>query len=170
MHGLRRRRPALTPSRVWVAPAALEAMLREARARAPLETGGMLLGYVSPNTDPEDVVIERVIGPGPNAKHFSDRFEPDGHWQQCRLADAYQQSGRITTYLGDWHTHPDGLPEPSWRDWRTARRVARSEAARMSRPLMLIVASNAEETWTAMAYRWARGRLRAVAVSLAADE
>jgi integrative and conjugative element protein (TIGR02256 family) len=138
-------------------------MAGEADASAPNETGGMLLGYVSPNTAPEDVVVEAVIGPGPNAAHRAARFEPDSAWQQEQLARAYEDSGRTTTYLGDWHTHPGGVAVPSRRDRRTARSIARTTAARLPRPFMVILASD-EEGWRAAAYRFQAGRLQAVLI------
>jgi integrative and conjugative element protein (TIGR02256 family) len=136
-------------------------MVGEADVSAPKETGGMLLGYVSPNTAPEHVVIEAVIGPGPDAAHYPDRFEPDSGWQQEELARAYADSGRITTYLGDWHTHPGGVALPSRRDRRTARAIARSKAARMPHPFIVILASD-EDGWRAAAFRYEAGRLHSL--------
>lgn len=143
----------LTPTRLWVTERALEQMVTEAAALAPDETGGMLLGYISPGSEPEDVVIEAVTGPGPSATHQAERFEPDTAWQQNQLARAYEESGRVTTYLGDWHTHPRGVVLPSRRDARTARSIARSKTARMPRPFMVILASD-DEGWHAAAFRY----------------
>jgi integrative and conjugative element protein (TIGR02256 family) len=139
-------------------------MKREADVRAPRETGGILLGYVAPGTEPEDVVVEAVLGPGPNAAHYAHRFEPDSAWQQQQLAQAYAESGRLTTYLGDWHTHPGGVAVPSRRDRRTARAIARSKSARMSRPIMLILASE-HERWRAAAYRFESGKLHSIVMN-----
>lgn len=127
----------MIPTRAWLHRSALDAMLEETLARAPLETGGMLLGYRPTETD--DVVITEVTGPGPGAHHGRRRFRPDGRWQQRRLAEAYASSGRITTFVGDWHCHPDEHPVPSRRDLRTARRTSRRKAARAPHPAMIIV-------------------------------
>jgi integrative and conjugative element protein (TIGR02256 family) len=119
----------------------------------------MLLGYISPASPPDEVVIETVIGPGPGACHYASRFEPDAAWQQSELARSYEDSGRVTTYLGDWHTHPGGLTLPSRRDRRTARAIARTAGARMPSPLMLILASTEKGDWRFAAYRDANGTL-----------
>lgn len=137
-------------------------MAAEAADRAPRETGGMLLGYISPSTSPEEIVIEAVIGPGPAAVHEPTRFEPDSAWQQAHLAQMYERSGRTTTYLGDWHTHPGGAALPSRRDQRTARAIARSKAARAPQPLMLILASD-EDDWSVAAFRYEAGTLHTLA-------
>lgn len=140
-------------------------MIVEADEKAPDETGGMLLGYISVESSPEDLVIEAIIGPGPDARHHRTRFTPDSSWQQDQLARVYADSGRVTTYLGDWHTHPGGVAVPSRIDRRTARRISRSGAARVAMPLTLILASN-EDGWRAVAYRFDCGDLRAVPMKL----
>jgi integrative and conjugative element protein (TIGR02256 family) len=171
---LLRRRPgevaaeAAAATKVWLAEHALMEMLTEAEERSPLETGGMLLGYAAPRAEPEELMVETVLGPGPGSRHFKHRFEPDGAWQERELAKIYQASGRITTYLGDWHTHPGGLPLPSRRDRKTARAIARKKSARMPRPLMLILGSDSKDGWSPAVFRWHKGRLEEVETELLA--
>jgi integrative and conjugative element protein (TIGR02256 family) len=148
--------------RVWIADAVLREMVAEARRHAPLETGGMLLGYEG--VDPVEAVVTTLIGPGPTAEHAFDSFVPDAHWQQAELEIVYAESGRVTTYLGDWHSHPDGGPSPGRKDRRTARRVARSGDARAPHPLTIITASN-EEDWLFAAYRFVGRSFRLLRIS-----
>jgi integrative and conjugative element protein (TIGR02256 family) len=150
--------------RVWIAENALRELSREAAQRTPLETGGLLLGYWSSGPNGEEVLVEDIIGPGPEAQHERRRFTPDAHWQCQQLATAYASSGRITTYLGDWHSHPGGSPTPSRRDRKTARAIAKSPAARAPRPLMLILgegndAAGRAQRWAARLFVWDGGRL-----------
>lgn len=159
---LRRCPKPVATSHAWLVVDALEDMLDEAAGRAPLETGGVLLGYVSPRGEPEHVVVEAVLGPGPRARHSKTQFEPDSRWQEGEIAQRYELSGRITTYLGDWHTHPMGPPLPSRRDRQTARAIAQKKSARMPRPLMLILGFDPEDGWSFVVYRWHRGRLHAI--------
>src|SRR3546814_7384631 len=56
------------------------------------------------------------------------------------------RSGRRETYLGDWHTHPDGTDVLSRADKATLRRIARTPDARAPRPVMLI-ANGEPEQW-----------------------
>ena len=95
-------------------------------------------------------------------KSIAVAFAPNGPWQREELAAVYASSGRITTYLGDWHSHPAGTALPSPKDLRTAKRVARSRAARASRPLTIILMCDDEKGWLAAAYRYSRWRLRPV--------
>jgi integrative and conjugative element protein (TIGR02256 family) len=127
----------------------------------PLETGGVLLGY---GVDDDQVVVETMIGPGPRATHRRNRFEPDSRWQRTQIAEAYVRSGRISRYLGDWHSHPGGSANPSRRDQRTARRIGRHRGAKARRPVMLIM-SNGSDSWESTPYRLLKGRLIEMAIT-----
>jgi integrative and conjugative element protein (TIGR02256 family) len=149
-------------TRIELAPGVREAMGREAERKFPKESGGVLLGYLAPEEKGRVQVLEQ-IGPGPRAVHRSHRFEPDGKWQAKKIAMAYEKSGRIATYLGDWHSHPRGVGWPSRLDRSTARTIARSPEARAPHPLILILFGSPGR-WEIAAFRRARWRLRPVEV------
>lgn len=123
----------------WIKRSAFEEMFYETMRCRAYETGGCLLGYWA--TASKEIVITNVIGPGPNAKHSKRRFKPDHEWQFSRIATIYGDSGRMLTYLGDWHSHPrspnTGL---GWRDWLTLRKIASYPPARTPVPVMALVA------------------------------
>lgn len=127
----------------WLNKNALEQMIHFADNKYALETGGILVGYISKTGEP---VILGVIGPGPGAKHFSFRFIPDHDWQCEQLDICYESSQGKIVYLGDWHTHPNGTPDMSWIDKRTLMRIAQHSASCLTRPLMLIGAGT-PNTW-----------------------
>jgi integrative and conjugative element protein (TIGR02256 family) len=130
-------------------------METEAALHAPDETGGMLIGYWS---DSGDAVITDTIEGGPGAVRRPSRFLPDGNWQQERLDEIYIRSGRVLTFLGDWHSHPLGGVRPSLRDRDTAKKVAKSKEARASQPLTLICAKREGHwRWAVFGYRRRRG-------------
>lgn len=122
---------------VWLSVAEHEALTREAARTYPNETGGILLGYTA---EDETIVVRAIIGPGPNAIHRPTSFVPDHTYQDREVARGYENSGRLWTYLGDWHSHPGGTTRLSTTDRRTLRRIARAPEARVTQPLMLIVA------------------------------
>jgi hypothetical protein len=70
----------------------------------------------------------------------------------------YRDSGRVVTFLGDWHSHPHGLPLPSATDVETAGRTAANERARAPRPLMVILGRDDDE-WLLLAFRYDAGEL-----------
>jgi integrative and conjugative element protein (TIGR02256 family) len=155
MLGLRSRRINVTTT-VWLPDWAREAMLDAAHGKRPAETGGVLLGYEA--EDEDAIVVTQLVGPGPMARHLRTLFEPDGRWQEKEVARRYEESGRRLAYLGDWHSHPDGIAKPSRKDLRTARAIGSHDEARMPRPIMLIVASD-REGWRPSVFRLAGKKL-----------
>ena len=121
----------------WVRNDVLEFLRAEAVRKAPLETGGVLMGYFAqPGNVP---VILWATGPGSRALHLRNYYGPDSEYDESQIADLYEQSGRHLTYLGDWHTHPAPLHHLSRRDKRTLRRIARCHSARVKTPIMLVL-------------------------------
>jgi len=92
----------------------------------------VLLGW----RDGDDRIITGLLGPGPASLHGRFAFVPDHAWQLRRIREAFSSTSGDLDYLGDWHTHPDGVPEMSSRDHQTLHRIAR----RVRRPVMLIAA------------------------------
>ena len=156
----RRKTGRLKSSTVWLPPSVVVQLERESERCRPLETGGVLLGFL----DRDDLGKLQVIsasGPGPRAIHRHNSFTPDALWQERQIADTYEQSGRIVTYLGDWHSHPGGAEGPSRLDRKTAARIARTTAARARYPLSLILV-NPWDGWHVCPYRYARRRLHRI--------
>jgi integrative and conjugative element protein (TIGR02256 family) len=124
----------------WLHTSVLEFMTLEAEAKAPLETGGVLLGYFSqPGSVP---VILYATGPGPHSIHQRYLYKPDSRFDESEIARLYALSGRRVAYLGDWHTHPGSACSLSERDRRTLRRIAICRAARVKTPVMLVLSLN----------------------------
>lgn len=140
----------------WVSPVALEQMMAEADVHADVETGGLLVGYRGEGA----VVVTAVVGPGPGAEHGARHFVPDAPWQAARLAGAYYASGRVHTYIGDWHTHPGGSALLSRQDKRTLARIARHDPARQASPVMAILVPGEQPQFGIWSYQgqWRRPR------------
>jgi integrative and conjugative element protein (TIGR02256 family) len=137
----------------WVDKRLLGLMSAESECWCPKETGGILVGYWSDR----DVVITDIIGPGPKAVHRRYSFTPDAKWQENEIARTYEESGRVITYLGDWHSHPHGTPGLSIKDLVTLLRVAIHKPARAPRPIMGILHNNPQ--WELMVWRFAFSKI-----------
>lgn len=124
---------------VWISQQVLKAIIVEADEHYPHESGGVLIGYFSAD-DPTRCVITDASGPGPHAKHGRYEFLPDARYQAEYIAELYKGSGNIHTYVGDWHTHPDGALMLSGKDKKTMSVIARTPGARLAHPLMAILA------------------------------
>ncbi|WP_179296583.1 MULTISPECIES: Mov34/MPN/PAD-1 family protein [unclassified Mesorhizobium] len=105
----------------------------------PVETGGVLLGW----RDGADRIVTGLLGSGPKALHGRHAFLPDHAWQMIHIREAFEGSSGDLDYLGDWHTHPDGVASMSDLDCRTLSKIAR----RVKSPLMMIAAGGGS-TWT----------------------
>ncbi|WEG09477.1 Mov34/MPN/PAD-1 family protein [Microbacterium horticulturae] len=76
-----------------------------------LETGGALFGHE------HALLVTSASGPGPNAVHQSGYFLRDLEHTQL-AADRAHKVDR-SQWIGEWHTHPSGPPEPSPLDLNT---------------------------------------------------
>lgn len=117
----------------WIPAVLVREMLGDAQHHAPAETGG---GYWASD---DVVVVTAIVDGGPLAVRSPEGFIPDAAHQATRIADLYEDSGRVDTYLGDWHSHPEGSVSLSWTDRRTIRRISRHRPARCPVPLMIVV-------------------------------
>jgi integrative and conjugative element protein (TIGR02256 family) len=133
--------------KIWLRQSAQIDMEVEADRAHPLETGGILIGYATR----DGLVVERIVGPGPMATATRTSFLPDTAFQQAELNRIYQLSAGKETYLGDWHSHPDGSPLISQIDRRTLRRIAAAASARLNTPGMLILAGH-PDNWAIAGY------------------
>lgn len=103
----------------------------------PLESGGVLMGaYVS-----TDIwYVDQIIGPGPRAKHARCRFSPDLDFQAREIAHRFHDTSGRSTYLGDWHSHPDAMHgRLSSVDKEALKEIASAPAAKCPVPLMMIL-------------------------------
>lgn len=165
-----------TAGSIWIPSVVLADLARSADTFAPLETGGVLLGYwvhaPSGTTCEAEAVVTAQIGPGPRAVHRERSFSPDHVYQEEEIARLYHESGRRWNYIGDWHTHPSGPGSLSGRDKATLRRIATTPAARAPFPVMIVLASGAPWVpcaWLAMTSRhrwWSRKPLEVTALRL----
>ena len=107
---------------IWLSHGVAEEMHRLGRRWAPLETGGLLLGW----RDGSDRIVAGLIGAGGNAVHSRHSFEPAHEFQIEELNKVFARTNGDLDYLGDWHTHPAGHVAMSWRDRRTLRKIGRT--------------------------------------------
>ncbi len=54
----------------------------------------------------------------------------------------WKESGRKITYVGDWHTHPEAIPTPSYTDKSTFKDTYRSSKIDQNLLLCVIVGTN----------------------------
>lgn len=108
------------------------------------EAGGILIGrYREPHIE----VIECTTPMPCDVRQRSafDRKDP-GHARVARKR--WKESGHTLTYVGEWHTHPQAVPEPSSTDLANWAAIM----ARGNRPLLFFIQGLASE-WCALGFR-----------------
>lgn len=134
---------------VWLPRTALDQMRADADAWYAKETGGTFMGYWAAR---DTAVVTAIIPAGPHASHERNSFLPDQAWQQAEIARHYENSGRLDTYLGDWHTHPDeDSGRLSWKDKACLKTIIKTPAARNPKPIMVLMCGTPDD-WAL--YSW----------------
>lgn len=124
------------PATIDLAKGLIDICVVEIDRTFPLESGGVLMGRWASQSH---AIVERVIGPGPKARHERYRFMPDLEWQHAKIAEHYRASSGLSTYLGDWHSHPGAMHgELSAVDKRAIRAIIETPEAQCAAPLMAI--------------------------------
>jgi integrative and conjugative element protein (TIGR02256 family) len=146
---------AARPLTLWVPELQLRRIAEEAEDYRPQETGGILLGHRSGI----DVVVREIAGAGPGAVRTTTGMRPDHEYQVRAVRQAFTASHGAVTYLGDWHSHPEGSGELSPRDRRTLRNIAFERDAFCPEPVLLILASRGSGVWVPVAWSGRLGRM-----------
>jgi integrative and conjugative element protein (TIGR02256 family) len=104
--------------RILVSDEARQLIVREAALYRDVETGGILMGrFDSAGT----IHVTHASGPGPNAVHKPAYFMRDTVYCASVLREHYERFG--VDYVGEWHTHVDGLRVPSPGDLITLANI-----------------------------------------------
>lgn len=122
---------ALHTVRVCIEPTAFDFMRQQTLATPGIETGGILVGQVSPGL----VHVHCASGPGPKAVRTATRFERDVKFCQ-EFLDSYVAQGQL--YLGEWHSHPGEENHPSTTDLTSLAQIAQLPQYLTTKPVMLI--------------------------------
>lgn len=127
--------------RLQITPAALAAMSRHVQDRPGVpEAGGVLLGRHILNTD--DIVVDSVTSPMPGDRRNRFRFVRSRRRHQAEIDRVWRESGGTSTYLGEWHTHPELHPRPSLTDRLNWQRKLLVD--RFTDPIFFIIVGGAE--------------------------
>ena len=100
----------------------------------PLETGGILIGSYTEGGNTASVT--RVEGPPSDSKGERNRFYRGTNGLQD-LMEALWKSGEH--YLGEWHSHPGGLPKPSRSDLEQMKAISEDHEAHCPEPILVVI-------------------------------
>lgn len=119
---------------------ALLSIIDEARKHYPNETGGILIGHYN-----EDLRIAVVIEARPRASdsEAGRTWFIRGRKGLTRVLRESWQSGEY--YLGEWHSHPNGLASPSATDDSQLLNIARTPAYKCPEPILVVTGGPVED-------------------------
>ena len=100
------------------------------------EAGGILIGY---RRGPHTHITECTVPSQWDIRHRFGFFRHGTHHQRVALR-RWSETDRMLDYVGEWHTHPENDPTPSWTDVHHWRRIS----AASKRPMILVIVGRAK--------------------------
>jgi len=105
----------------------------------PNECGGIFVGKIDTNKGEAVVDLMRM----PNRFNSSPvLFQRFAGFLNRWLRKIFKESNGDRIYLGEWHSHPNGVPYPSQTDYLTMQKIAVNDNVRIQTPILMIVGYN----------------------------
>lgn len=101
---------------------ALDVFYSEIIKFGEIETGGALIGYIAGDT----IFVEKASNGGKNAIHEELYFHADPNYIDMFIDMEVANSNERYRYLGEWHTHPEIKPSPSYIDLQSLNEIVLS--------------------------------------------
>ncbi len=115
--------------------------LKRQREIGSSEAGGLLLGRTI--RDSKDVIIDTVSLPQALDRMSRFRFVRARRPAQRLVTRTWEESEGVRNYLGEWHTHPEDSPTPSFVDISDWKRIA-AEVQSEHASLLFLIAGRVE--------------------------
>lgn len=114
-----------------------------------LEAAGVLVG----ERRGQHLVINSISEPSifDSRSRFAVNRNCSSH--QEHVSSEHLRSAGVRQYLGEWHTHPEDYPVPSWRD-----KLSWSVGLNSTKPMLVIIVGR-REFWVARKFRFSLSRL-----------
>jgi integrative and conjugative element protein (TIGR02256 family) len=100
------------------------------------EAGGQLFARVSRY----EIYIAEATGPRTSDRRTRLSYRPDRKLEQAEI-DESQRKGLV--FVGDWHTHPELMPEPSTQDLVSISECFRKSSHHLNAFLLVVVGETA---------------------------
>ena len=113
----------------------LDEILGYCRAAIGVETGGILIGRY--DTAHDCALVTQVTGPPADSRASRSSFTRGVRGLRRLVLRVWRDRGEY--YVGEWHFHPGGSPNPSGIDRAQMRAFAENPAHRCPEPILVIV-------------------------------
>lgn len=88
----------------------------------PNETGGLLVGFI--HYKRRIIYVTRALSPPPDSAGFPYAFKLGVQDVPEQLQEIYQRTGGVISYVGEWHSHPNGTEQLSGTDLAAVKQIA----------------------------------------------
>lgn len=135
-----------TNGRIKIAKEPLERMLTYRQYNGQiLEAGGLLVGrYI---VDCNDIIIDNISVPMDKDIRRRYFFKKDTQDHQRYLKEYWVKSNMSSNYIGEWHTHPEFVPQPSVHDFTQWRKVLKETHTFSDTIFFIIVGVQSIKVW-----------------------
>lgn len=132
----------------------IKEMVRSCQRACPTETGGILLGHYS--VSQECAVVTKITQAPVDSRSGPTWFFRGIRGLQEKLDFLWRRDRQF--YIGEWHFHPFGTPQPSPTDIKQMQEISESEEYHCPEPVLLILGGNPQLNWSAGCYVFRRAR------------
>lgn len=101
------------------------------------ESGGIILGGQSESG--LDFIVKDLTLPSPTDDCGPYHYMRDKNAANELIAQAWEDSDGTINYLGEWHTHNEGRPHPSYVDGNLMHQVSENKSCLFDRAFMIIL-------------------------------
>lgn len=130
----------------------IDLLLQLCKQSGSVETGGILIGTYSPALD--CAVVSEVTPPPPDSRRGRYWFIRGIKGLKSKLKFLWNKKQKF--YLGEWHFHPGGVPQPSCRDIDGMRGISESPKYKCPEPILLIVGGSFPDDWQIRVFAFQR--------------
>ena len=135
--------------RLKIAAKPLDTMLSfQQHNQNTLEAGGLLIGRYLVGCD--DIVIDQVTVPMDGDLRERCFFKKNRINHQRILESLWKQSEGTSNYIGEWHTHPEEIPNPSSHDFNQWRKILKETKTEQSSMFFIIIGTTNIRIWQGM--------------------
>jgi integrative and conjugative element protein (TIGR02256 family) len=138
---------------LYISSETLSKIKRELLHHYPNEFGGVFVGYKQDDL----IVIDDVLIPDDFENGKTIFIRRPGTLND-RLELIFNKTDGKITYIGEWHSHPDGPPIPSYTDLTAMKEIADTKKIRNSNPILMIVKIS-EEIFEPVIYIYNKNKL-----------
>lgn len=130
----------------------LDLLLELSEKSGLVETGGILIGEYTPALD--CAVVMEITPPPPDSKRGRYWFVRGVKGLRSKLKALWKE--KTGFYLGEWHFHPGGDPDPSETDLIGIKGISESPKYKCPEPILLIIGGSLPDNWSIRAFVFLR--------------